>query len=331
MKWVEALKIYNAGKSWCVPRKGTPEHAEVMKIVNRTKPAEVEKRNVERREKSMEQLKALDTRKKIEERREKDKAKDSSFKDIYIQFLKNVLNGEPAKHSNSEVKYSEDGEKYHMWRSKKSYPIVALKGISPFERVVPGGGITMELGYDTPTLGRANKEPDFPLTEIYFMIYSLDKRIGKMSPTNALKEGIRILEGANVEPPSKKEVRWGKEYKEGLDLAFQHMTEYTFDEIYDDKQPEWKRIDALKYRLRENGDPNNERILRYLKGKKVKGVSAKMKRDTLEDKLVLPVKGDEDLLASITYTGPFEVLLPTPNNIKARLELMEKAGLGPAK
>ena len=75
MKWIEALKIYNAGKTWCVPRKGTPEHAEVMRIMNRTKPAEVERRNVERREKAIEQLKALDTRKKIEERREADKKK----------------------------------------------------------------------------------------------------------------------------------------------------------------------------------------------------------------------------------------------------------------
>jgi len=74
MKWIEALKVYNAGKMWCVPRKGTPEYDEVKKIMNRTKPAEVEKRNVERREKATEQLKALDTRKKIEERREKEKA-----------------------------------------------------------------------------------------------------------------------------------------------------------------------------------------------------------------------------------------------------------------
>ena len=77
MKWIDALKVYNAGKMWCVPRKGTPEYDEVKKIMNRTKPAEVEQRNVERREKSMEQLKALDTRKKIEERREKEASRDA--------------------------------------------------------------------------------------------------------------------------------------------------------------------------------------------------------------------------------------------------------------
>lgn len=80
MKWIDALKVYNAGKIWCVPRKNTPEYDEVKKIMNRTKPAEVEKRNVERREKAMEQLKELDTRKKIEERREKEAASRDAVK-----------------------------------------------------------------------------------------------------------------------------------------------------------------------------------------------------------------------------------------------------------
>lgn len=34
MKWIDALKAYNAKKGgWCVPKKGTPEHAEVLKIM----------------------------------------------------------------------------------------------------------------------------------------------------------------------------------------------------------------------------------------------------------------------------------------------------------
>ena len=36
--WIQALQEYNKGKNkWCVVRKGTPEHAEVMKIMNRIK------------------------------------------------------------------------------------------------------------------------------------------------------------------------------------------------------------------------------------------------------------------------------------------------------
>lgn len=33
MRWTEALKIYNQGKMWCVPKKGTKEHAEVLAIM----------------------------------------------------------------------------------------------------------------------------------------------------------------------------------------------------------------------------------------------------------------------------------------------------------
>ena len=34
MKWSEALKKFNAGKGeWCVPKKGTQEHKEVLSIV----------------------------------------------------------------------------------------------------------------------------------------------------------------------------------------------------------------------------------------------------------------------------------------------------------
>ncbi len=34
MNWVEALKKFNAGKKeWCVPKKGSREHAEVMSIM----------------------------------------------------------------------------------------------------------------------------------------------------------------------------------------------------------------------------------------------------------------------------------------------------------
>ena len=34
MKWIEALKKFNAGKGeWCVPKKGTPEHEEVLSLM----------------------------------------------------------------------------------------------------------------------------------------------------------------------------------------------------------------------------------------------------------------------------------------------------------
>ena len=37
MKWIEALKKFNTGKGeWCVPRKGTREHKEVLSIMQGT-------------------------------------------------------------------------------------------------------------------------------------------------------------------------------------------------------------------------------------------------------------------------------------------------------
>ena len=38
MRWIEALKIYNKDKMWCVPRKGTPEHAAVLTIMKGEQP-----------------------------------------------------------------------------------------------------------------------------------------------------------------------------------------------------------------------------------------------------------------------------------------------------
>ena len=36
--WIQALQEYNKGKNkWCVVKRGTPEHAEVIKIKDRIK------------------------------------------------------------------------------------------------------------------------------------------------------------------------------------------------------------------------------------------------------------------------------------------------------
>lgn len=44
MKWSEALKMYNAGKSqYCMPRRGSPEHAEVLKLMGRVPKGTVSK------------------------------------------------------------------------------------------------------------------------------------------------------------------------------------------------------------------------------------------------------------------------------------------------
>lgn len=57
MKWMEALKQYNSGKAmWCIPKKGSPEYFDVRALMGHDSAKDIEARNVERREKSVAQL-----------------------------------------------------------------------------------------------------------------------------------------------------------------------------------------------------------------------------------------------------------------------------------
>ena len=54
---MEALKQYNSGKAmWCIPKKGSPEYFDVRALMNHDSAKDIEARNVERREKSVAQL-----------------------------------------------------------------------------------------------------------------------------------------------------------------------------------------------------------------------------------------------------------------------------------
>lgn len=62
--WVQALKIYNKDGPWCIPRKGTPEHAAVKKIMEGgSMPKKVEEKREEKHEKK---LKAVEKEVKVE-------------------------------------------------------------------------------------------------------------------------------------------------------------------------------------------------------------------------------------------------------------------------
>ncbi len=37
MNWLEALKVFNKGKKWTIPKKGTPEYNEVKNIMDKGK------------------------------------------------------------------------------------------------------------------------------------------------------------------------------------------------------------------------------------------------------------------------------------------------------
>lgn len=75
MKWLQALKVWNQGKEkWCVPRKGTKEHAEVKALMEHSKPEKVKERNEERGKKALEQLRAFETKVKESNKAKKQEA-----------------------------------------------------------------------------------------------------------------------------------------------------------------------------------------------------------------------------------------------------------------
>lgn len=51
LTYIEALKLYNAGsKQWCNPRKGTPQHAAVLKIMRDGAVVKAEVHKIEKKE-----------------------------------------------------------------------------------------------------------------------------------------------------------------------------------------------------------------------------------------------------------------------------------------
>ena len=154
----------------------------------------------------------------------KEKKDDNTFKNIYIDFLKNVLNGEDVIHENDVVKYDQDGEKYHKWESIKSYPIHSTSSGNE-EYYLRKQNIIVELGWDKPTpstekIGQYKEQGETP---IYVLIYSLDKKIGKMSSINALKETINILEQNSVSPPDVKGLVYGVKEEKKDDNTFKNI------------------------------------------------------------------------------------------------------------
>jgi len=44
MSWIEALKKYNEGQKWSIPKKGSPEYEQVIEIKNKLALADGEKK-----------------------------------------------------------------------------------------------------------------------------------------------------------------------------------------------------------------------------------------------------------------------------------------------
>jgi hypothetical protein len=364
--WIDALRRWNlGGTSWCVPKKGTVGYNTVMKI-RRGEPATVAEhvKEIERKKVKTSMAISLDNPEAdkmdvaaTKPARRTVKAKvpaspdmedkptpphepkmDVKFKDIFLTFLKNVDAGESAEHENRVLRNSDDGEKYHMWRSTKSYPIFSPFTIHPTHEVNVGP-IRLELGWENPTLPPTWLEDNRvdPLTQISVLAVGFDKKIGRMSAKDALKEAIRVLEEASVEPPkpysrnlgdgkveTEPQALWGKNYtKANIDAYFTKKIHAQFPAIYAPKES--TRRNALEEDL-----DTVPKLVAYLKHKKVKGVSDKMTKKTLVDKLPLPTPDDENYLATLEDTGRPNADPFTRNIVKDALERLNRLGKGMA-
>ena len=123
MKWVEALKIWNQKKGgpWCVPRKGSEEHAEVMKIVRG------EKMKASESSAHAASGGGGSSRAAMEEQITS-KAKKSIRKEQVKSFLRRALEKQRAKKPKSVAPQVTEVESrkalgYWLWHEEDTYPI----------------------------------------------------------------------------------------------------------------------------------------------------------------------------------------------------------------
>jgi hypothetical protein len=141
MRWVEGLKIWNEkkGGAWCVPRKGTPEHAEVKAIMAGDK--KVEKVKVKPR--ISEKGKAMIEERKVESKKEKVKS-----------FLKRAVEKYKAKKATKEEdleqlakeleKFTEEARKPAKEKTPKNVMILPQKKIAISQEDKEFLGLTLD-------------------------------------------------------------------------------------------------------------------------------------------------------------------------------------------
>ena len=105
MRWVDALKIWNGQRSgaWCVPRKGSPEHAEVKKIMEGEKSETKAGKPIKAEEPKKEEppkKKFKTNKQKLEEI--KGRLDTATKKEKVKKFLEKVLEARKAKKTEPE-------------------------------------------------------------------------------------------------------------------------------------------------------------------------------------------------------------------------------------
>lgn len=299
---------------------------------------ETMKRNIARMKKpELIVMKRIDINKDIREenarRREMEAEKRNTapvntFKKIFLDFLKNVENGEPAIHKNNELRYSD--EKYHEWRSTKSYPIFSTDDVdrpfieleAPYDPSKPNTSgksqYRIELGWDSPSIPpeRVADKDVLPLTDVRVLIVGFNNVIGNMSEKEALKETIRVLERTPVSLPE----RYAKNTFYGKNYTKEAIKSYFDERIKEEHERYMNNRDRLVRDLH-----TDENIMEFLKHKKVKGINKNMQRDTLVSKLPIPTLEDMEIIKTLIHKHR-PMLVYTPKVVKEGMERLERLG-----
>ena len=128
MKWIEALRLWNAehnkGK-WCVPRRGTPEHAEVRKLMGDegTKAGKKAMKEARGIKEAAEEMKAVPKKRKIEIADEEEIDYDKMFRE---ERLKEI--GEKSKKAKIKafLKKAIEKQKAKKLKEKEDVPWMIL-------------------------------------------------------------------------------------------------------------------------------------------------------------------------------------------------------------
>ena len=100
--WLDALKKWNSGKDmWCMPKRGTPEHAEVVALMEKKKPKTAAPKEVGASRAEIDSLKAI-LKSRMEEHKAKQAASSAPKLKRTIKVSKKVF--EPAAPAAKEEK-----------------------------------------------------------------------------------------------------------------------------------------------------------------------------------------------------------------------------------
>ena len=111
--WIQALKEFNAKKGmWCLPKKGSAEHAAVVKIMDRMKKGEKPKKGVEEKpKKEVEEKPKKETKEAKQEKAREELLKKLGMKSIQVRSKKEQEDYAEQKEKEMELEIFKQGLK----------------------------------------------------------------------------------------------------------------------------------------------------------------------------------------------------------------------------